>query len=207
MREDEPGESVTTERILPPAPRPSSPYNRVPSVEADFWKGLFLDLTVRVEWLQQAIDAVPTNDASASAVVRLRSYAQALQELHTAIDRVQARRPEARLKPLFGLDGPLAAYLSRLYAWCAEIGDDFERMARALRRREAAQLVFSHHAVNRSYAQFDAMTSAIRTNMENAQRAEPDDDQDDWRSFSERVEELIWAVEWVHLALTRPPGE
>src|SRR4051812_45658717 len=85
------------------------------STEADFWAGLFLDMSVRVEWVEQALDAVPTEVVSAAALVRLRSYARALQELHAALDRVQTHRADERLKPLFSLDGPLAAYLSRLY--------------------------------------------------------------------------------------------
>jgi hypothetical protein len=177
------------------------------SAEADFWAGLFLDLTVRVEWLEQALDAVPREDATAEALVRLRSYSRALAELHTAIDAVQAHRSDPELKPLFHLDGALAGYLSRLYGWCEEIGADFERMAGALRRREPTNIVFSHKAVNRSYSQFDGLVSAMRRTTDSqreprAPKAPPKN-----RVFDERLEELIWATEWVHMTLARPPGE
>src|SRR5271166_88799 len=133
-----------------------------PSGESDFWAGLFLDLCVRVEWLGQAVDAVPKEDASAAAVVRLRSYAHALGELKHAIERVQAHRNEPNLKPLFSLEGTLAGYLSRLYGWCEEVGADFERMAVALRRRQPTSIVFSHQAVNASYAHFEELVVALR---------------------------------------------
>ncbi len=199
---------MTQDRILPPAPRPSSPYNvRVPSTEADFWAGLFLDLCVRVEWLGQALDAVPTEDASAASLVRLRSYAQALDELRAAAERVQTHRKDPRLKPLFTLDGPLAAFLSRLFAWCEEIGQDFERMAVALRRKQPTSIVFSHAAVNKSYAQFEAMTEAMRRANERARELQSDVDLEEWRIFDEHIEELIWAAEWVHITLARRAGD
>jgi alpha-L-fucosidase len=193
---------------LPPAPRPSEGgFQRKPSAEADFWAGLFLELSVRVEWLGQALDAVPREDAAASALVRLRTYARALEELHQALHRVQAHRADPHLKPLFALDGPLAAYLSRLYGWCEGIGNDFERMAVALRRRQPTSVVFSHQAVNSSYAQFEALVSAMRRANEVAHEKHGVKDQEAWRAFEERLEELIWATEWVHMTLARAPGD
>jgi len=194
-----------TERILPPPP--SSGAMRIPSTESDFWAGLFLDLHVRVEWLGQALDAVPREDASAAALVRLHSYARALQDLHQALARVQAHRSDASLKSLFSLEGPLAGYLSRLYGWCEGVGNDFERMAVALRRREPTSVVFSHRAVNDSYSQFAALVASMRQAHDVARRARGAGDEPAWRAFEEHVEELIWSTEWVHMALARQPGD
>ena len=197
---------MSEDRILPLPPPPSS-RNRIPSGEADFWAGLFIDLTVRVEWLTQALDAVPKEDASASALVRMRSYERALKELEVAVGHVQAHRKSTLLKPLFSLDGPLAGLLSRLYGWCEEIGSDFERMAVAMRRKLPTSTVFSHKTVNSSYAQFEKLFAAVRT-ANGAARGRPEaDDAAAWRSFDESVEELIWATEWVHMTLARRPGD
>jgi hypothetical protein len=188
------------EPFPPPPSRPSRPTRTI-SAETDFWAGLFVDLTVSIEWLGQALDAIPKDDTSAEAVVRLRAYSRALEELRPALARVQAQRADPELKSLFDLGGPLAGFLSRLYAWCGEIGDDFERMAVALRRSEPTHIVFSHKAVNESYAQFDALFGAIRRAHEATPVAGGN------QAFDERLEELIWATEWVHLALARSPGE
>jgi hypothetical protein len=195
---------MSEDRILPPPPS-SAP--RLSSREADFWAGLFLDLSVRVEWLAQALDAVPREDASAPALVRLRSYARALQELHQAIEHVHAHRADLRLKPLFALDGPLAAYLSRLYAWSEEIGDDFERMAAALRRRSPTSVVFSHQAVSGSYAHFDGLVAAMRRAIEVPREPHDVEGHRAWRALDESLEELVWAAEWVHMTLARRPGD
>ena len=201
------GSDAMSDRLLPPPPPPSSAgLMKKPSVETDFWAGLFLDLSVRVEWLGQALDAVPREDASAAALVRLRSYAQALEELHESLARVQAHRAEPSLRPQFTLDGPLAGYLSRLYAWCEEIGNDFERMAVALRQRKPTSIVFSHHAVNASYAHFEKLVASMRQDDDIARELHGRDDREGWRAFEECVEELIWATEWLHMALARPPG-
>jgi hypothetical protein len=137
----------------------------------------------------------------------MRSYQHALHELRIAIEHAQAQRSDPRLKPLFTLEGPLAGYLSRLYGWCQEIGTDFERMAAALRRREPTSTVFSHKAVNESYAHFEALVSAMRTQIEVARMLHAKkNDESLWRAFEERLEELIWAAEWVHMTLARPPG-
>jgi hypothetical protein len=202
---------MSSDRIIPPAPRSSSaPLGKKPSTEADFWAGLFLDLAIRVEWLGQALDAVPKEDASAAAVVRLRSYARALEELRHAVEQVQRHRANDRLKPLFSLEGPLAALLSRLYAWCEEIGEDFERMAVALRNRRPTTIVFSHRAVNASYAEFAKLIAAIRK-VEDAHARDRDgattEQAQHWRRFDEDLEELIWATEWLHMTLARRPGE
>lgn len=195
-------------RILPPLPPPSSAgLPKKPSVETDFWAGLFLDLAVRVEWLGQALDAVPKEDASSAALERLRGYAQALEELHASLAKVQAHRAAPALKPQFSLDGPLAGYLSRLYAWCEEIGDDFERMAVALRLRQPTSVVFSHALVNRSYAHFGALVAAMRQDDDVARKLHGQGDGEGWRAFEDCVEELIWSTEWLHMALARPPGE
>lgn len=177
-----------------------------PSTEFDFWTGLFLDLSVRVEWLEQALDAVPKEDASAAALVRLRSYMRALEELQHALKHVQTHRADVSLKPLFALEGPLAAYLSRLYGWCEEIGNDFERMAVALRRREPTTTVFSHRAVNNSYAHFSELVESMRRANDAVRQVHAGDPQVK-RAFDERIEELIWATEWVHMTLARKPGD
>jgi hypothetical protein len=191
----------------PAPPLPPLSSSRLVSRESDFWAGLFLDMSLRIEWLSQALDAVPREDASALALVRLRSYARALQELHDALERVQTRRLDARLKPLFSLEGPLAGFLSRLYGWCDEIGNDFERMAVALRRREPTSTVFSHASVNKSYAHFEEIIAAMRRANETARGNYGPDDQPLWAAFDESLEELIWATEWVHMTLARRPGD
>jgi len=177
------------------------------SSESDFWAGLFLDLTVRVEWLGQALEALPRDGASAAAHVRLKSYARALEELHGALARVQAHRAAPLLKPLFSLEGPLAAYLSRLYGWCEEIGNDFERMAGSLRRREPTSIVFSHRAVNSSYAHFDELVNAMRHALDVSRELHGETDRAAWRALDEHIEELVWATEWLHMTLARAPGE
>jgi len=185
----------------------SSSRLQIPSTESDFWAGLFVDLSVRVEWLEQALDAVPKDDASAASLVRMRAYAKALHELRAALEHVQSHRADARLKPLFSLEGALANYLSRLYGWCEEIGNDFERMAAAMRRREPTSIVFSHKAVNDSYASFEALGRAMRAQCEIARDLHAGDDRSAWRAFDERLEELIWASDWLHMTLARAPGD
>lgn len=195
------------DRVLPPPPPPSfSSLPKNPSAETDFWAGLFLDLSVRVEWLGQALDAVPKEDASAASLVRLRSYAHALRELRESVAKVQAYRASPSLRPQFSLEGPLAGFLSRLYAWCQELGDDFERMAVALRLRKPTSIVFSHDLVNSSYAQFETLIAAIRRDDDIARELHSRADPETWRAFEECIEELTWATEWLHMALARPPG-
>jgi hypothetical protein len=193
------------ERTPTPPPSGLRPPPK-PSAESDFWAGLFLDLSLRIEWLGQALDAVPRDAASAEALVRLRGYSRAVEELRPALEHVHAHRSDPELKELFDLGGPLAGFLSRLYAWCGEIGDDFERMASALRKRQPTSVVFSHRAVNESYAHFEALFGAVRRANE-ATRAANATSARKVRAFDERLEELIWATEWVHLALARAPGE
>jgi len=176
-----------------------------PSTEADFWAGLFHELTERLERLGEALAAIPQEDASAASVVRVKSYARALDELRAALEHVHTHRADPRLKPTFTLEGPLAGFLSRLYAWSDEIGTDFERMAIALRKKEPTSVVFSHRAVNRSYAHFSELILAIRRQSELASRSAPQDAAAR-RALDEHVEELIWATEWLHMALARPPG-
>jgi hypothetical protein len=178
-----------------------------PPTEADFWAGLFVDLTVRVEWLEQALDAVPQGDASGAAAARLHTYTRALQQLHKSLEQVQGHRDDPCLTPLFSLEGPLAAYLSRLYAWCEAISTDFERMAVALRRREPTQVVFSHRAVSSSYAHFEELVASMRHVIEVARELHGGEDEEAWRSFEAHLEELIWATEWLHMALARDSGE
>ncbi|MBW2458385.1 MAG: hypothetical protein JRI68_28035 [Deltaproteobacteria bacterium] len=189
--------------VDPNCPRPSRPAPKQ-SVETDFWAGLFIDLTLRIEWLDQALDAIPRDDASEETVVRLQGYSRALADLRLAIEGVQTQRGDGELKFLFDLAGPLAGFLSRLYAWCGELGDDFERMAGAVRRGEPTNVIFSHKKVNKSYAQFDELIGSVRRANEVA-RVESDGP-DKARIFDERWEELVWATEWVHLAMASSPG-
>ena len=162
-------------------------------MESELWAGLFLDLSVRVEWLAQALEGVPSDEAGAA---RLRDYTRALAELHSALERVDAHRSDPRFAPLFALESPLAGYLSRLYAWCDELSEDFESMAAALRRGQPTSIVFSFHAVTRSYAHFDEMVGSIRGLC--VERLCP--------RFDQHLEELIWANEWLHMTLARAPG-
>jgi hypothetical protein len=119
---------------------------------------------------------------------------------------VQAQRRTALLKPLFSLDGPLAGFLSRLYGWCEEIGNDFERMAVAIRRKLPTSTVFSHKTVDGSYAQFETLFATVRAAHAAARERHAGDDST-WRTFDESIEELIWATEWVHMTLARRPGD
>lgn len=86
------------------------------------------------------------------------------------------------------------------------IGIDFERTAAALRRGDPISIVFSQHEVNESYAQFGMLTDAVRRTLAGASEQHDTTEPERWWEFTERVEELIWATEWVHLTLARRPG-
>jgi hypothetical protein len=86
------------------------------------------------------------------------------------------------------------------------MGDDFERMAVAMRRKLPTSTVFSHKTVNGSYAQFEAQFAAVRAAQAIASELH-ESDNPAWRAFDESIEELIWATEWVHMTLARRPGD
>ena len=183
----------------PPAPVSS---RRLPPTEATFFEDLFADLDVRMQWLGQVLDSVP--DRESSALARLHEYAKALGDLKLALEHLHTHANDRRLSLLFGLDGPLAAYLSRLYAWCEEISDDFERLAVGLRRQEAVWTVFSERMVNTSFEHFDELASAIKKDLARVRAGMPPTD--DERRFDAHLEEVLWATEWLHMSLARPPG-
>jgi hypothetical protein len=74
---------MVDDRVLPPPPPSSSALRGKPSSESDFWAGLFVDLSVRIEWLEQALDAVPHFDT------HLEELVWATEWLHMTL----ARRP------------------------------------------------------------------------------------------------------------------
>jgi hypothetical protein len=184
-------------QLIPPPP----PSRRTPPTEATFYRDLFSDLTLRIEWLEQVIESVPESEASA----QLRGWARALRELHEAIDHVQAHLSDQAFSDLFALDAPLAAFLSRLYAWCEEISADFERLAVKLRRNEPVLALFSHKRVSDSFSHFQELSEALRESlvasgpMTPAARAA-------WTTFDADFEELLWATEWMHMSLASKPG-
>jgi hypothetical protein len=189
--------SPSDSRLIPPPPS----SRRTPPTEATFYRDLFADLTLRIEWLEQVIDSVPDSGASA----QLRGWAKALRELHEAIDHVQAHLNDKRFAALFSLDAPLAAFLSRLYAWCEEISEDFEKLAVRLRRNEPVLGLFSHKSVNDSFTHFQELTDALRSSLAQSRPMTPET-QAAWKTFDHDFEELLWATEWMHMSLASKPG-
>jgi hypothetical protein len=183
----------------PIPPPPSS--RRTPIAEATFYRDLFADLTVRIEWLEQVIESVPSSEAS----LQLRGWAKALRDLHEAIDHVQAHLTHPAFAALFALDAPLAAFLSRLYAWCEEISNDFEKLAVRLRRNEPVLAIFSHRRVNDSFAHFQQLSLALRESLIHS-RPMTAEAQSAWSTFDADFEELLWATEWLHMSLASKPG-
>jgi hypothetical protein len=183
--------------LIPPPPS----SRRTPPTEATFFRDLFEDLTVRIEWLEQVIDSVPDSGAAS----QLKGWAKALGELHEAIRHVQQHLFDKRFAKLFALDAPLAAFLSRLYAWCEEISADFEALAVKLRRNEPVLAVFSHKAVNKSFAHFQELSQALRESLVES-RPMTAESQAAWSTFDKDFEELLWATEWLHMSLASQPG-
>ncbi len=180
-------------------PPPSS--RRTLSTERNFFAELVDDLTVRLEWLEQVIASVPDS----GALGQLRGWAKALRELHASIGHVQAHLGDARFARLFAIEGSLAAFLSRLFAWCEEIAEDFEALAVKLRRNDPVLAVFSHRAVNESFAHFQELGQALRASLAAWRPATPDAHAA-WQTFDADFEELFWAVEWLHMSLASQPG-
>jgi hypothetical protein len=189
--------SPSDPRMIPPPPS----SRRTPPTEATFFPDLFSDLTVRIEWLEQVIEGVPDSGASA----QLRGWAKALRDLHKGLDHVQAHIFDKHFARLFDLDAPLAAFLSRLYAWCEEISEDFEELAGKLRRNEPVLALFSHNAVNESFAHFQELSEALRESLAESRPMTPET-QAAWKTFDADFEELLWATEWLHMSLAAKPG-
>lgn len=188
-------------RSIPPPPS----SRRTPPTEATFFRDLLVDLAVRVEWLEQVIDSVPERDASSAALAQLRGWHKALHELHHAIVAVQAHLGDKRFAGLFALEGPLAAFLSRLYAWTEQISGDFENLAVKLRRQEPVLAIFSHRAVNESFAEFQRLSEALRESLA-VSRPGSVETRAAWATFDADFEELLWATEWLHMSLAKQPG-
>lgn len=184
-------------RFIPPPPS----SRRTPPTEATFFLDLFADLDTRIEWLEQVIDSVPES----GAVSQLRGWAKALRGLHGAIDHVQAHLHDRYFSKLFALEGPLAAFLSRLYAWCEEISEDFEHLAVRLRRNEPVLVVLPHQEVNASFAHFQELSQALRESLAESRPMTPET-QAAWKTFDADFEELLWATEWLHMSLAAKPG-
>ncbi|HEY1693301.1 MAG TPA: hypothetical protein VGG39_14135 [Polyangiaceae bacterium] len=184
-------------QLIPPPPS----SRRTPATEASFYRDLFSDLSLHTEWLEQVITGLPESGATE----QLKGWAKALKDLHHAIDQVQAHLYDKRFARLFALDAPLAAFLSRLYAWCEEIADDFETLAVKLRRGEPVLAVFSHKAVNQSFAHFQKLSESLRESLSES-RPMNADTRSAWQTFDADFEELLWATEWLHMSLAAKPG-
>src|SRR5207249_2592309 len=107
-----------------------------------------MDLSLRVEWLEQALAAVPDE----GALARLRGLVKSLDEIERAAGLVETYNAQ------------LEEFLTRLYAWCDGIASDLERMATSLRQGRPTSIVFSHDAVSRSYARFAELMDPIQRN-------------------------------------------
>jgi hypothetical protein len=190
-------DSSSDPHLVPPPPS----SRRTPPTEASFYRDLFSDLSLHTEWLEQVIVGLPESGATE----QLKGWAKALKDLHHAIDQVQAHLYDKRFARLFALDAPLAAFLSRLYAWCEEIADDFENLAVKLRRGEPVLAVFSHKAVNQSFAYFQQLSQALRDSLAESRPMTPDT-RAAWQTFDADFEELLWATEWLHMSLAAKPG-
>jgi len=127
------------------------------------------------------------------------------QNADAIIDHLQAHLHDARFSRLFALEAPLAAFLSRLYAWCEEISEDFESLAIKLRRNEPVLALFPHHEVNASFAHFQELSQALRDSLAESRPMTPET-QAAWRTFDADFEELLWATEWLHMSLAAQPG-
>jgi hypothetical protein len=190
-------------RSISIAPPPSS--RRTPPTHASFLHDLLADLTVRLEWLEQVIDSVREPEASSSAVAQLRGWSKAMHELHAAVTKVQLHLHDKWFARLFDLEGELAGFLSRLYAWCEEISADFEALAVKLRRSEPVLAVFSHRNVSESFCHFQELGEALRESLAVSRPTTPDA-QSAWKTFDSDFEELLWATEWLHMSLAKQPG-
>ena len=184
-------------RFIPPPPS----SRRTPPTEASFYRDLFSDLSLRIEWLEQVIESVPESEAAA----QLKGWAKALKDLHQGIDHVQAHLYDKHFARLFALDAPLAAFLSRLYAWTEEISVDFEGLAVRLRQGEPVLAVFSQKKVNASFAHFQELSEALRESLSESRPMTPET-QAAWKTFDQDFEELLWATEWLHMSLASQPG-
>jgi hypothetical protein len=184
-------------RSIPPPPS----SRRTLSTETNFFRDLVEDLTLRIEWLEQVIESVPDS----GALAQLRGWSKALRELHTSMAHVQAHLSDPRFARLFAIEGPLAAFLSRLFAWCEEITQDFEALAVKLRKGEPVLAVFSHRVVNESFEHFQELGTALRKTLAESRPQSPDP-QTAWQTFDADFEELLWATEWLHMSLASKPG-
>jgi hypothetical protein len=189
-----------TPRIPPP---PAS--RRTPPSGKTYFRDLVVDLAVRIEWLEQVIDSVPEPQASSDAQGQLRGWTKALRELHHAVLQVQEHVEDTRFAKLFALEAPLAAFLSRLYAWCEEITGDFESLAVKLRQQQPVYALFSYRAVSDSYQRFQNLAEALREAVAESRPMTPES-QAAWRTFDSDFEELLWATEWMHMSLAKKPG-
>ncbi|HEY8090120.1 MAG TPA: hypothetical protein VIF09_19800 [Polyangiaceae bacterium] len=184
-------------RSIPPPPS----SRRTPPTEASFYRDLFSDLTLRIEWLEQVIESVPESHAAE----QLKGWAKALKDLHRGIDHVQAHLFDRSFARLFDLDAPLAAFLSRLYAWMEEMSAEFEALAIRLRQGEPVLALFSHKQVNASFAEFQRLSEALRESLAESRPMTPDT-QAAWKTFDQDFEELLWSTEWLHMSLAAQPG-
>jgi hypothetical protein len=197
---DVPRFSLTPVSIPPP---PSS-KRTLPSEET-FFHDLLSDLHIQIDWLEQVVATVEEPAASSTAIEQVRGWAKALRDLHGSIAKVQAHLDDPRFAALFDFDGPLAAFLSRLFGWCEEVTKDFEALAVKLRKNEPVLAVFEQRKVNKSFSEFEILSQRLRESLAVSRPMTPDA-QAAWKTFDADFEELLWATEWLHLSLAKAPG-
>ncbi len=185
--------------------RRSPPTQRLPAEEARFFHDLVEDLDVSVEWLRQVVDGAPEPAASSSALAHARAWAGALRDLHGTIRALHAHVDDGPLSRLFTLDGPLAAFLSCLCAWCDEISTDVERLVAKLRHREPVLGIFPYDAVNESLADLEHLSEALRRGLADAHPA-TDEACAAWRTLCDDFEQVLWATESLHVSLASEPA-
>lgn len=184
----------------PPVPS-APPSKRTLSTERNFFADLVDDLAVRLEWLEQVIESVPDS----GALTQLKGWAKALRELHASIEHVQDHIGDVRFAKLFSIEGALAAFLSRLFAWCDEITKDFEALAVKLRDGKPVLAVFSHRDVSESFEHFQELEGALRASVGKL-RPTTEDARAAWETFDKDFDEMLWATEWLHMSLASKPG-
>ena len=194
--------TMTTPDSLYEAP-PSS--RRIPDSGARYFRDSLHDLAVGTEWLEQVLDGVPEPHASSDVCAMLRGWAKTLAELQAAAAHFQQHLHDKRFAWLFATGAPLAAYLTRVYTWCAELTADFEAVAVKLRRNEPILGLLRQKDVNDSFALFQALGEPLRESFAQS-RPMTLESQAAWRALDEDLEELIWATEWMHMNLARSPG-
>ena len=168
------------------------------------------DLALKLQWISQAVDGIPESPRNAPAIGSLRMYLRDLSDVRDAASRALAA---AKLSAddadvsasLLAPDAALVAYLSGLYEWCEQLVATFEDLAGGLRREEPIWPIFQYRLINRSFARFEDLTSAIQESVRrllSIHASHPET----LHALDHRIEELFWAATWLHVSLTRRFG-